>query len=92
MQGLADVETLMSAFNRNLYNVLALMPSDLPRTSMFSATHWQPIPTLRLEAQRERGRSGGRFQTVERHHGFRQLLRRAAIMAIGATLGAVNCL
>jgi putative ABC transport system permease protein len=86
----ADVETLMSAFNRNTYNVLGVMlqsPADFDafRNAL------QANPTLHLEAQRERDEVAAEFKQLRGILDFASYFV-GAIMAIGATLGAVNCL
>jgi putative ABC transport system permease protein len=85
-----DVDTLMSAFNRNTYNAVSVM---LQSAGGFGEFRDALIanPTLHLEAQHER-------EALEQEFGeLRVILNFAgyfvgAIMAIGATLGAVNSL
>ena len=86
----ADVDVLMSTFNRNTYNQVSVM---LQSAQSFQAFHdaLQANPTLHLEVQRERD------ATLENFRGLKGILDFAsyfvgAIMAIGATLGAVNSL
>ncbi len=89
-QVLADAETLMTAFGRNAFtqvNVRLKSPRDF---DMFRAA-LESNPALKLEAKRQRDWMEGNFKQ------FNALLNFAAyfvgsIMAIGATLGAVNSL
>jgi putative ABC transport system permease protein len=89
-QVLADVETLMTIFGRNAFtNVSVELRS--PRDFDAFRTALEANPALNLEARRERDQVEGRFK------GFKALLNFAAyfvgaIMAVGATLGAVNSL
>src|SRR5438270_680101 len=84
---LADVETLMTIFGRNAFtNVSVELKS--PRDFDAFRTALEANPALKLEARRERDQVEGRFK------GFKALLNFAAyfvgaIMAVGATLGAV---
>jgi putative ABC transport system permease protein len=86
----ADVDTIMSTFGRNTYTQVSLMLQSPAAYGAFREG-LQANPTLRLEAQHE-------SEAVE--EGFKQLnaiLNFASyfvgtIMAIGATLGAVNSL
>jgi putative ABC transport system permease protein len=85
-----DVDTLMSTFNRNTYNVVSVMLQSPADYATFRDA-LQANPTLHLEARHER-------ESVE--EGFKQLKGLldfasyfvGTIMAIGATLGAVNSL
>jgi putative ABC transport system permease protein len=86
----ADVDTLMTTFNRNTYSqVLLMLQSPAAYDVLRNAVNANP--TLHLEALRER-------EAVE--DGFKQLNALftfvgyfvGTIMAIGATLGAVNAL
>jgi len=86
----ADVETLMSAFNRNTYNVLGVMLQSPGDFDVFRNA-LQANPTLRLEAQRERDEVAADFKQLRGIMDFASYFV-GAIMAIGATLGAVNCL
>jgi putative ABC transport system permease protein len=89
-QVLADVETLMTVFGRNAFtNVSVELKS--PRDFDAFRTALEANPALNLEARRERDQVEGRFK------GFKALLNFAAyfvgaIMAVGATLGAMNSL
>jgi putative ABC transport system permease protein len=85
-----DVETLMSAFNRNIYNVLGVMLQSPADFDVFRNA-LQANPTLRLEAQRERDGVAAGFKELRGILDFASYFV-GAIMAIGATLGAVNCL
>ncbi len=85
-----DVDALMSAFNRNTYNVVSVM---LRSAADFEAFRdgLQANPTLHLEALHES--EAVRQQFI----GLKGILDFASyfvgtIMAIGATLGAVNSL
>jgi putative ABC transport system permease protein len=86
----ADVETLMSAFSRNTYNVLGVMLQSPADFDVFRNA-LQANPTLRLEAQRERDERAADFKQLRGIMDFASYFV-GAIMAIGATLGAVNCL
>jgi putative ABC transport system permease protein len=86
----ADVETLMSAFNRNTYNVLGVMLQSPADFDVFRKA-LQANPSLRLEAQRERDERAADFKGLRGIMDFASYFV-GAIMAIGATLGAVNCL
>jgi putative ABC transport system permease protein len=86
----ADVDTLMTTFNRNTYSQVAVMLQS-PAAYDVLRNAVNANPTLHLEAVRER-------EAVE--EGFKQLNALftfvgyfvGTIMAIGATLGAVNAL
>jgi putative ABC transport system permease protein len=86
----ADVDVLMSTFNRNTYNqVLAMLQSPQDFAGFRDAL--QANPTLHLEVQHERD------VVEENSKGLKGILDFASyfvgtIMAIGATLGAVNSL
>jgi putative ABC transport system permease protein len=86
----ADVETLLSAFSRNTYNVIGVMLQSPADFDVFSNA-LQANPTLRLEAQRERDGRAADFKQLRGIMDFASYFV-GAIMAIGATLGAVNCL
>ena len=85
-----DVDTLMSAFRRNTYTQVGVMLQS-PGEFATLRNALQADPTLQLEVRPER-------QVVE--DGFKQLnallnfvsLFVGTIMAVGATLGAVNSL
>jgi putative ABC transport system permease protein len=86
----ADVDALMSAFNRNTYNNVSLMlqtPGDF--AAFLRAL--QANPMLHLEAQQEREVVLERFQQLKGILDFASYFV-GTIMAIGATLGAVNSL
>jgi putative ABC transport system permease protein len=86
----ADVDILMSTFNRNTYTLVAVMLQTPRDYDAFQAA-LKANPTLHLEARHER-------EAVE--EGFKQLNALfnflsyfiGTIMAVGATLGAVNSL
>ena len=87
---LADVETLMTAFGRNTFNEVVVRLKSPGDFDAFRAA-LEANPALNLEARRERDQVEGRFK------GFKALLNFAAyfvgaIMAVGATLGAMNSL
>jgi putative ABC transport system permease protein len=86
----ADVETLMSAFNRNTYNVLGVMLQSPADFAVFRNA-LQANPTLRVEAQPERDEVAAGFKELKGILDFAGYFV-GAIMAMGATLGAVNCL
>ena len=85
-----DVDVLMSTFNRNTYNQVSVMlrsPADFDtfRDAL------QANPTLHLEAQREREAVAQDFKQLKGILNFASYFV-GTIMAIGATLGAVNSL
>ncbi len=85
-----DVDILMSTFNRNTYNQVAVMlqsPADF--TAFRDAL--QANPTLRLEVQRESDAIAEEFRQLKGILDFASYFV-GTIMAIGATLGAVNSL
>jgi len=86
----ADVDTLMTTFSRNTYTMIGVRlqsPSDYDTFRAAIAAN----PTLHLEAQREREALEEQFK------GLNSLLTFVSyfigtIMALGATLGAMNSL
>jgi len=85
-----DVDVLMSAFNHNAYNTVSAMLRSPADFDAFQAA-LQANPTLHLEAQHESE------AVQDRISGLKSILDFAsyfvgAIMAVGATLGAVNSL
>jgi putative ABC transport system permease protein len=89
-QVLADVETLMTVFGRNVFTEVSVKLKS-PRDFDAFRTALEANPALKLDARHERDQVEGRFK------GFKALLNFAAyfvgaIMAVGATLGAVNSL
>jgi putative ABC transport system permease protein len=86
----ADVDVLMSTFNRNTYNQVSVM---LQSTASFAAFRdaLQANPTLHLEAQGEREAVLEDFKQLKGILDFASYFV-GTIMAIGATLGAVNSL
>jgi putative ABC transport system permease protein len=87
---LADVDTLMAAFNRNTYSTVAVRlqsPSDYDKLRAALAAN----PTLHLEAQREREAVEEQFKQLNSLLSFVSYFI-GTIMAIGATLGAMNSL
>jgi putative ABC transport system permease protein len=85
-----DVETLLTTFGRNSYNrVTAMLDSPAAFATVRDAL--QADPTLHLEVKREREATEGNFRQLN------ALLKFVAyfvgsIMAVAATLGAVNSL
>jgi putative ABC transport system permease protein len=86
----ADVDVLMSTFNRNTYNQVSVM---LKSPQDFAAFHdaLQANPTLHLEVQGEREAVLEDFKQLKGILDFASYFV-GTIMAIGATLGAVNSL
>jgi len=87
---LADVETLMTAFGRNTFNEVVVRLKSPGDFEAFRAA-LEANPAVHLQVKRERDAAEERFK------GFRAILNFAAyfvgaIMAVGATLGAVNSL
>jgi len=87
---LADAETLMTAFGRNTFNEVVVRLKTPADFDAFRAA-LEANPALRLQVKRERDAAEERFK------GFNAILNFAAyfvgaIMAVGATLGAVNSL
>jgi putative ABC transport system permease protein len=85
-----DVDVLMSTFNRNTYNQVSVM---LQSPASFDAFRdaLQANPTLHLEAQFEREAVLEDFKQLKGILDFASYFV-GTIMAIGATLGAVNSL
>jgi len=86
----ADVDVVMSSFNRNTYNQVSVMLQSAQGFQAFRDA-LQANPMLHLEVQPERD------ATLQNFRGLKGILDFAsyfvgAIMAIGATLGAVNSL
>lgn len=86
----ADVDALMSAFHRNTYNTVSVLLQSAADFDAFRAG-LQANPTLHLEIQREREAVQERFKGLMGILDFASYFV-GAIMAIGATLGAVNSL
>jgi putative ABC transport system permease protein len=86
----ADVDTLMSTFGRNTYNLVSLM---LQSPADYATFHdaLQANPTLHLEAQHEREAVQESVRQLKGILDFASYFV-GTIMAIGATLGAVNSL
>jgi len=87
---LADVDTIMSAFSRTTYTAVRVAlqsPSDYDRFTAALASN----PSLHLEAQHERDAVDEQFKGLNALLNFVSLFI-GAIMAIGATLGAMNSL
>lgn len=87
---LADVETLMTVFGRNTFTEVSVRLKSPGDFDAFRAA-LEANPALHLQAKRERDQVEARFK------GFNAILNFAAyfvgaIMAVGATLGAVNSL
>ena len=86
----ADAETLMSAFSRTTYSSVVLMlrsPADYEVLRAAVSSN----PALRLEAQREKDAIEVSFKPLNAILNFVSVFV-ATIMAVGATLGAVNSL
>jgi putative ABC transport system permease protein len=86
----ADAETLMTAFGRNTYSAAALMlqsPGDYEALRAAVSSN----PAVRLDVQREKDAVEGNFKQLNAILNFVSFFI-GTIMAIGATLGAVNSL
>ena len=86
----ADVDTLMSTFNRNTYSQVSLMLQSAADYDAFRGA-LQANPTLHLDARREREAAEEQFKELNSLFNFVSYFI-GTIMAIGATLGAVNSL
>jgi putative ABC transport system permease protein len=86
----ADVDVLMSTFNRNTYNQVSVMLESPADFNTFRDA-LQANPTLRLEAQHESEAAQEDFKQLKGILDFASYFV-GSIMAIGATLGAVNSL
>jgi putative ABC transport system permease protein len=86
----ADVDVLMSTFNRNTYNQVSVMLQSPADFDAFRDA-LQANPTLHLEVQHEREAVPDDFKQLKGILDFASYFV-GAIMAIGATLGAVNSL
>jgi putative ABC transport system permease protein len=85
-----DVETLLTTFARNSYNrVTAMLDSPSALATVRAAL--QADPTLHLEVQREREATEDGFKQLNALLNFVAYFV-GSIMAVGATLGAVNSL
>ena len=85
-----DVETLLTVFGRNSYNrVTAMLESPAAFATVRDAL--QADPTLHLEVQRERQATEKDFKQLNALLTFVAYFV-GSIMAVGATLGAVNSL
>jgi putative ABC transport system permease protein len=85
-----DVDTLMSTFSRNTYNLVSLMLQSPADYATFRDA-LQANPTLHLEAQHEREAVQESVKQLKGILDFASYFV-GTIMAIGATLGAVNSL
>jgi putative ABC transport system permease protein len=85
-----DVDTLMSAFSRNTYNVVSVMLQSATDFAAFRDA-LQANPMLHLEARHERDAVAEGFNQLKGLLDFASYFV-GSIMAIGATLGAVNSL
>jgi len=85
-----DVDTLMSTFSRNTYNLVSLMLQSPADYATFRDA-LQANPTLHLEAQHEREAVQESVRQLKGILDFASYFV-GTIMAIGATLGAVNSL
>jgi putative ABC transport system permease protein len=86
----ADVDVLMSTFNRNTYNQVSVMLKS-PQDFAALRDALQANPTLHLEVQPEREAVLEDFKQLKGILDFASYFV-GTIMAIGATLGAVNSL
>jgi putative ABC transport system permease protein len=86
----ADVDVLMSTFNRNTYNQVSAMLQSPDSFDAFREA-LQANPTLHLEVQHEREAMLENFKELKGILDFASYFV-GTIMAIGATLGAVNSL
>lgn len=86
----ADVDILMSTFSRNTYSQVSLMLQSAADYEAFRGA-LQANPTLHLEARREREAAEEQFKELNSLLNFVSYFI-GTIMAIGATLGAVNSL
>jgi len=86
----ADVDVLMSTFNRNTYNQVSVMLKSPGDFDAFRDA-LQANPTLHLEVQREREAVLEDFKQLKGILDFASYFV-GTIMTIGATLGAVNSL
>jgi putative ABC transport system permease protein len=85
-----DVDTLMSTFSRNTYNLVSLRLQSPADYAIFRDA-LQANPTLHLEAQHEREAVQESVKQLKGILDFASYFV-GTIMAIGATLGAVNSL
>jgi putative ABC transport system permease protein len=86
----ADADSVLSAFGRSSYNeLLVMLQSTAAFTDFVNAV--KANPTLRLEAKHEREVLETQFRQLNGILNFASYFV-GAIMAIGATLGAVNSL
>lgn len=85
-----DVETLLTTFGRNTYNRVGAM-LDSPAAFATVREALQADPTLHLEVKREREEAEGDFRQLNALLNFVAYFV-GSIMAVGATLGAVNSL
>jgi putative ABC transport system permease protein len=85
-----DVDVLMSTFNRNTYNQVSVMLQSPADFNTFRDA-LQINPTLHLELQQEREAALEDFRDLKGILDFASYFV-GTIMAIGATLGAVNSL
>ena len=85
-----DVDVLMSSFNRSTYNQVSVMLQSPADFEAFRDA-LQANPALRLEAQHESESVEEDFKQLKGLLDFASYFV-GAIMAIGATLGAVNSL
>jgi putative ABC transport system permease protein len=85
-----DVETLLTTFGRNSYNRVTAM-LDSPAAFVTVRDALQADPTLHIEVKREREATEGDFRQLNALLNFVAYFV-GSIMAVGATLGAVNSL
>lgn len=86
----ADAETIMTAFNRSSYSSAVVMLQSLADYETFR-TAVTTNPALRLDVQREQDAIEQAFKPLNSILNFVSFFI-GSIMAIGATLGAVNSL
>jgi putative ABC transport system permease protein len=86
----ADAATLMSAFGRTTYSTVALMLQSLADYEVLR-TAVRSNPTLHIEVQHEKDAVAGAFKPLNSILNFVSFFV-GSIMAVGATLGAVNSL
>ncbi len=87
---LADAETLMAVFGRNAFTEVSVRLRSPADFDAFRSA-LEANPALRLEAKREREEVEARFKPLNALLNFGAYFV-GAIMALGATLGAVNAL
>jgi putative ABC transport system permease protein len=89
-QVLTDVETLMTVFGRNVFTQVSVQLKSAGDFDAFRAAV-ESNPAVKLQVQREREFIEGRLKGLNAILNFAAYFV-GAIMAVGATLGAVNSL